>query len=279
MFDKAKVVGAVGVDPKSKLLLLVITAVNSRPWTRKLFLSLLRRCADASGIIWVTAKCEFSQKPLNCALRLDELASDFLSFHEIVVCNAYRIDAGDGAEVVIDGGANLGFFGMAMLSRLPELNAILVEPLPKNVEMIEAHLSRNAMSAAVIPAALAASTGEANFYVRSANAGGLGVADSFASTMTVPTSRLSEIYALHRDRRVLIKLDIEGSEIAVIEEFLREKPLAAKMVGELHHWREHRQKLIDLFEDAAWNVQFFAEDPVCVLFTATSASWEGRTSI
>lgn len=230
-------------------------------------------CADGNGVVWANAVCNLSQRKLHYGLRTSELPSDLLSFYEHCVRNSYQVDSTVKPDALIDGGANTGLFLIAVLSRWPEVRAIAVEPLPANIAIMRAHLNKNNLTAQVLPVCLAALSGEAKFYVREANRGGLDSSDQFHQEFTVTTLPLSELYAPLHGSRVLVKLDIEGAEIPVLEEFLRHSPIRSKVVGELHHWKRHRPRLEELFRVAGWSASFFSEDSVCVLFSAQTPDW------
>jgi hypothetical protein len=44
-------------------------------------------------------------------------------------------------------------------------------------------------------------------------------------------------------------------------------------VGELHHWPATRPRFNELLNRAAFQVEYYNEDPDCVLFTAASRSF------
>jgi FkbM family methyltransferase len=272
-FENLKDMIRVGCGPISCLKLSLAAALTSRPYLNPGLGWFLRLFADDNGVVWSTAICKLSQQKLHYGFRICELPSDVLSFYEHCVRNCYQVDSTVKPDALIDGGANTGLFSLAILSRWPEVRTIAVEPLPGNIAIIGAHLYRNNLTAQVLSKCLAARSGEVRFYVREANRGGLDGTDQFHHEIIVTTLPLSELYAPLRGSRVLIKLDIEGAEIPVLEEFLRTSPIRSKVVGELHHWKRHRARLVELFRAAGWSVSFFSEDSVCVLFSAQTCDW------
>jgi FkbM family methyltransferase len=269
-FQNLKNVMRVGAGPFSCIKLAVAAAVTSRPSFRRWLIWTLRLSADRAGVLWVKATCGFSRRKLLYGLRLSDLPSDILTFYEHCIVNSYRINESRAPDLVLDGGANTGLFTMAILSRWPAVRILAIEPLPDNIEVLRANLKANNFTAEIIPVCLAALEGEAKFYVREANSGGLSDSEEFERVITVKTVPLSDLYAPFRGRNVLIKLDIEGAEMPVIEQFLRQPVTKVNIVGELHNWKDNRNRLTEMFNDAGWNVNYFSEDAACVLFSAKS---------
>jgi FkbM family methyltransferase len=199
---------------------------------------------------------------------LAHLDADLQGFLEIVVRHCYRVPDVEPATV-IDGGANIGFFTLAAVSRWPRADVISVEPHPENADMLARALSTNGLRAEIVPAALAAKSGRTRFHVRDANRGSIGTAEGPEErAIDVAAMRLSDLYARAR-QPCLIKLDIEGAEVEVLEEFLSVPRPGVTFVGELHRWPENKAR----FEAAlrGFKVDYYDRDPVCVLFTATAS--------
>ena len=145
--------------------------------------------------------------------------------------------------VFYDVGAHIGVFSLIAARNLDARGSVFVfEPDPSNVLRIKEHVSRNQLDAIqIIPKAVCSTVGRLRFqrasFQSSMNRGVL-VEDASAaeeSTIEVESTTLDAVareYALPN----LIKIDVEGSEAAVLqgseEIFRSERPL---LVCEIHH--------------------------------------------
>lgn len=120
-----------------------------------------------------------------------------------------------------DVGANFGYYSWLLGSRLPELEAVLFEPDPVNVELIEATIGRAGPRFSLHAVAASSTAATAEFAVdRVSGATGTleRAQDSFGAqhwgvevtTIQVPTVRLDDVEA--RRPVDLLKLDVEGHE-------------------------------------------------------------------
>ena len=71
----------------------------------------------------------------------------YLVFKEIFLTDFYSIDTWISelpkSPVVIDVGANAGYFNMLLLSKRPDANVFAYEPIPHNVELFKNNLRLN----------------------------------------------------------------------------------------------------------------------------------------
>jgi FkbM family methyltransferase len=145
--------------------------------------------------------------------------------------------------VFYDVGAHIGVFSLIAARNLGAQGSVFVfEPDPSNVRRIKEHASRNQLDAIqIIPKAVCSTVGRLRFqrasFQSSMNRGVL-VEDTAAaeeSTIEVESITLDAVAREH-DLPSLIKIDVEGSEAAVLggseEVFRSAKPL---LVCEIHH--------------------------------------------
>jgi len=136
----------------------------------------------------------------------------------------------NGCEWFVDVGANLGCYTLFFAKR-PEIRRVFAfEPDPRNRAQLCANLWLNGMAerTEISAAALSSASGTATFYVNRPEraAGGpqfntgtssLAAAGSpHHQPVEVRTDRLDDAVPL-RDQRVLVKIDVEGAETAVLE--------------------------------------------------------------
>jgi FkbM family methyltransferase len=136
---------------------------------------------------------------------------------------------------VYDIGANVGFHAIAAARRIgPDAKVVCFEALPDNAKRIEYNAASNKLAnVQVIAAALGKSEGEAAFWTsRQPTWGKLASVgkkpDKFAKEVNVSLRRLDSVVdELKLPAPTLIKMDVEGSEIDVLE--------GARQTLERHH--------------------------------------------
>jgi len=136
---------------------------------------------------------------------------------------------------VYDIGANVGFHAIAAARRIgPDAKVVCFEALPDNAKRIEYNAASNKLAnVQVIAAALGKSEGEAAFWTsRQPTWGKLASVgkkpDKFAKEVSVSLRRLDSIVdELKLPPPTLIKMDVEGSELDVLE--------GARQTLERHH--------------------------------------------
>lgn len=262
--------GARGLDACK---LLFAQAALSKPAFAPVFVSFLRLLSHGGNF---EAEFVFSAggKPLKTFFRLSELASDMESFREVGMGDIYGITTMDFVpEMVVDGGGNTGLFTLSAFRKWPRARFIVFEPFPENVVQIKKNLAANGCPANVSACALSGVAGETTFYRRAANQGSLAPNTPYAETLRVKACRLSESIGVPADAKCLIKLDIEGAEVDVIEELLKVPRPHSVIVGELHFGERQKQHLIDVIHRAGWEIRFrgfgensdiFLAKPACI---------------
>lgn len=132
---------------------------------------------------------------------------------EVVNLMAKVVRPGD---LVVDGGANIGFFTL-LLSRLvgEEGRVLSIEPGRNNISRLNQNIGRNkAFNVTVFTRPLAATCDKATFYVRQ-DAGSNSLAEGEGDPVEVETTTLDSICYQPVPR--LIKLDLEGAELSALK--------------------------------------------------------------
>lgn len=152
-------------------------------------------------------------------------------FKELFMEDVYEIDelVSDlpAAPVVIDIGANVGFFDIQLLSKIAKATIYAYEPVPANIKTLQNTLQENPRLAQYVRLFSMAVTGqpvaqlelfaeaeENNQVVASAFSG---FHENNSQTITVPCITLTDIIQKNNLQSVdLLKMDCEGSEYDII---------------------------------------------------------------
>jgi len=117
----------------------------------------------------------------------------------------------------VDVGANVGVFSTLVGTRLPGVRITAIEPFPPVRGDLEANLALNDLKIAVVDSAVSDTAGEATFEIldrdvlnRLAPEGVTG-----SRGISVPVTTLDELVG--DDPPALIKIDVEGSELLVMQ--------------------------------------------------------------
>jgi len=287
-FENVKSILSMG-SPLSSLKLLPAAASSSRPRYRALWRLLLMPFLR-QGVFTIRYWCE--DRFFRVALRLSDLGADFYSVKELALRDIYQLDRGFHPDLVVDGGGNIGLFALRAATMTstegvaPRL--IVCEPLARNVEQIQRHLEMNAVQAEVLPCCLGGSRKEIPFYCREANQSSFDPATPYESVIDIPVVTLEDVIgdvigdgtgtttaaapATTRAERILIKLDIEGMEVEVLDAFVPTEKRAVYIVGELHEVPRNEAAMRRIFARGGWTFEMFDTDVETSSFRACSPS-------
>lgn len=172
---------------------------------------------------------EFITKPHPIHFKVPD--SLYQVFKEIFMEDFYEIDSLvkklSPHAVVLDVGANAGFFDILLASKLPGVTIHAYEPLPSNMELLNATRERNSMLQQKLHLTQAAITGKttASLELFTENTPGNSVVASVfpgfdernTKKITVPAKSLAAIVEENDFNQVdLLKLDCEGSEYDIL---------------------------------------------------------------
>ena len=156
---------------------------------------------------------------------------------ETLASQYFMNDVAEG-DVVIETGANLGYFTLMALQK-PGVKVIAMEPLPDNVRILKMNLALNNVHDRVEVHQLAASDkeGMATFYVsKMCNSGGLFQKEkNVTGSIEVKTVKLDDFLPKKLPNSYL-RMDTEGAELPIIRgmhERLKKHP-PKKMFIEIH---------------------------------------------
>src|SRR5271154_5315789 len=257
-------------SPLSSLKLLLVVTFYSRPKFGALAHFLLRPFVH-NGMISIRYRCY--ERFYKTFLRTSDLQADYLSTRELCVNDIYYLDRNFKADLVIDGGGNIGLFSLRAAAAYPSVKIIICEPLPRNIEQIERHLEMNGIRAEILPSCLGGTRRTIAFYCRGANESSFDAAEPYERIMEVPVVLLADAIGTSPAQRILIKLDIEGMEVEALTAFVpTTEQRAIYIVGELHHYPVNAPLMEQLFRDHGWTLELFDIDEVTSSFRACSPS-------
>ena len=172
---------------------------------------------------------QFTTKPLPIRFQVPETL--FQVFKEIFMADVYEINALvsqlPAQPVIIDVGANAGFFAIQLLSKIENATIYAYEPMPANVKTFRSTLNENPRLQQSVRLFQMAVTGQAldklDLYAEAEEKNQV-VASRFAGfnisntqTITVPCISLTDIIQQNNLPVVdLLKLDCEGSEYDIL---------------------------------------------------------------
>jgi FkbM family methyltransferase len=137
------------------------------------------------------------------------------------------------AETIVDLGASVGLASLRLAASHPQARVIAVEADPTLVPRLDANLA--GLSATVVHAAVAASSGERQFFRSDIDSWGnsLDHTSWTQNPVTVRALSLADLLdSLRIDRVDLLKLDVEGAEWEMLDGIT--DPRVVAIIGEVH---------------------------------------------
>ncbi|WP_460951376.1 FkbM family methyltransferase [Spirosoma daeguense] len=199
----------------------------------------------------------FTTRPIPVNFRVPE--SLYQLFKEIFMADVYEIDELarelPDSPVILDIGANAGFFPIQLLSKIQKATIYAYEPVPANVAAFQETVDKNPRLAQNIQIFQMAVTGKPleklELFMESAGKNQV-VASVFSNfhennteKINVPCIRLTDIIQTNKLKTInLLKLDCEGSEYDIIyntaPELIRQ---IDKIIVEVHDLDDKRNNV------------------------------------
>jgi FkbM family methyltransferase len=232
------------------LKLLLLSAQFSRPSLGPLWGSLLRFFSSGDE---VSIRYKQGGRDLHAFIRSADKSSDLHSVLEVIVRNAYPLDPAFAADLVIDGGANIGLFSLQAAAIYPSATIVMCEPLPRNIEQTKKHMKSNHVTAELLPVCIGGSSATIPFYCRGANASSFDPHEPYTDVLQINVMRLSDIIGDRPAQRILMKIDIEGMEIESLRDYVPGEHRAVIIFCELHGHTVNRPLMEQLFAEHGWS--------------------------
>ena len=156
--------------------------------------------------------------------------------NEVLLEGVYELEAVPFVpDVVLDLGANIGLFTLLAAQRWPGANLVCVEPHPTTFSFLCENLALNGVNAVKLQCAVDAEVGVKFLQNEGAVFQTL---SKCASATPVMTLQLDSLIPARRDLKLLIKMDIEGSEVSVLDQLHSALPENTFVFIELHRGDE-----------------------------------------
>jgi FkbM family methyltransferase len=149
--------------------------------------------------------------------------------------DVYELKSLGEPRYVLDVGANIGLFALTVKSRWPRCHLRCFEPHPTNFASLAANLARNDVAATRVNKAVTAHGRSLKMVIGADNTGGASgwtsAAQRGVDTVVCPGATLHN--ALDGKFHDVVKIDIEGGEHELLEEFAHWSLVGALLI-ELH---------------------------------------------
>jgi len=168
----------------------------------------------------------------NIWLRRGSCAPELMTFQEIFkehTHTKHEAFNGEGNKIILDIGANEGYYTLFMKKYNPNANIIALEPIPKTYNILKKNVLGNKIkNVKLLKKALTDKTGKTVFEfvpeVSAISSTNMGLQDrpwlekSRIKTINVDSVTLKELFQKFKlDYVDILKLDVEGSELKILE--------------------------------------------------------------
>ncbi len=162
---------------------------------------------------------------------------DFMSFYiysEIFIDKCYDINLNSQSPIIVDVGANTGYFALRMKQLYPDAKIICFEPYPPCIDQLNETIKINKLKNIEIKKMAVSDKAEkSKLYIHPTNIGGHSifsenVSDNYVDIESITLSEVLEMIDTN-SKCNLLKLDCEGAEYPII------KSLTSKQMENFEH--------------------------------------------
>lgn len=182
---------------------------------------------------------EFRHGPNGSSMRVEVSGGDITHLwvaDEVLIEHVYQLDAVPfEPSLILDLGANIGLFTLLAAKRWPGASLACVEPHPTTFSFLCDNLALNGVTAMKLQCALDAQAGVK--FLENEGAVFQTLSNRVTGTQ-IMTVRLDSLLPTEPDVKLLIKMDIEGSEVAVLNDLRTHLPEQTFFFIELHNGDE-----------------------------------------
>jgi FkbM family methyltransferase len=157
------------------------------------------------------------------------------------------------SDLIIDCGAHIGLFTLIAGLRYSSAELIAFEPDVYNFRKAQQQLARFASRLRLINAAVSTENGEAWFYRKESNSGHL-TNEAHECQQRVRVVKLLEEAQRWAGKRLLLKMDIEGTEEEVLPHVIGQLPKECAIFIEVHGGQKVWDELSNIVSHAGFRI-------------------------
>ncbi|HYG20603.1 MAG TPA: FkbM family methyltransferase [Ohtaekwangia sp.] len=223
----ARIIGEARRSRKPKAVQLIADYLRLR-FVSFIFYNLLRARKSRKGLPETTI--------LSFHVRFFEYSELINLFEEIFACRTYTFRSRNTDPLIIDCGSNIGLSVLYFKSIYPDCRIMAFEPNPKAFAVLKFNVEQNNLKGVhIFNVGLSDYTGQAKFYQSAANTISASVFQgNYGSGHELV--EMTELSNFTNEEVDLLKIDIEGSEINVINDLIKynKLQLVRNMIIEYH---------------------------------------------
>jgi len=199
---------------------------------------------------------------LGATTHLIDAASFLSAYRSIFEQEIYAFDPQYGSPKILDGGANIGLAVLYWKQNIPEADIIAFEPDPDIFDVLERNVRQHGYDEDVVlvQKGLWSKSGAVAFQSDGADAGQLVETENVKTTgRQVPVACLTP----YLDERVdMLKLDIEGAEVEVLNDVAEHLGSVQNLFVEYHSYVGEEQRIdevLGILRDAGFRIHIKPE--------------------
>jgi FkbM family methyltransferase len=157
-------------------------------------------------------------------------------------------------DLIIDCGAHIGLFSLLCRAHFPESRINSFEPNPKNFELLKLNVEVNRANIEIVEAAVSIEQGKGSF-TSSASCGGQLADEEVLNGYQVSVADLKKYIPRDQSTRLLLKIDIEGTEEKLLPDVLPLLPATTALFMETHDGPPSWERLSKLLEQSGFGTE------------------------
>jgi FkbM family methyltransferase len=177
---------------------------------------------------------DFEKRPVSFFVRSNDV--DFQHLDGLFIRREYKVPI-ENPRRILDLGGNIGSADLFFHCMYPGAEIVSVEPLPDNLPILRRNWEANGIQGHIIPGAVADQSCQARFYVGPVDCSSLvpraGYEDNYIDVQCYTIPELMERAGWNEID--VLKIDIEGGEIAVFKNSTQWAHKVKVIIGELHN--------------------------------------------
>ena len=197
------------------------------------------------------------QRSVHLCLRPKD-AGDRASFFENFFELPLNLSLDREPSLIADAGAHIGCFSLYAHSRWPNARVVAFEPDEKNQALLRENFSLNKIEGEVVPKAIWKEPGKLTFAANQSNSGYLtagtkqGQCSGSKIAREIDATSLSFSFGSDLKKIDLLKLDIEGAELEVLDVELPNCSPHTIILCELHFTEINRARFDEILSRHGW---------------------------